>query len=236
MGAKQLTKGYMSIGRVVEILAKESPDLSISKVRYLEDEGLIEPKRTKGGYRRFSEGDVERLKLILKLQHERYLPLRVIKRELRKVSTGRVRASELVVEPGVAASTEAFVDDGRRMTLDEVVEATGMTTKEIKELEQFGLVKAGSGDKGPVYRPGSVKVMHVVRNMSKHGIEARHLKMYQSFAERESTLLGQIVAPVLRQKSEDAKGEAWHTLGELASLSGELRQALLDNNLKDTLD
>ncbi len=237
MGSKKLKKGYLSIGKVVEILKKDYPDLSISKIRYLEDEGLVEPKRTPGGYRRFVQTDVERLGLILKLQKERYLPLKVIKGELRKVSTGRVKEIELVGKKDAKTKAEdTLIDKGKRMSIEEASDASGMTTKEIKELESYGLVKPESSDKGKVYTPRNIKIMHLVKNLGKHGIHARHLRMYQSFAERESSLLSQIVAPVMKQKNETAKNTAVHTLGDLTNTSAELRQALLDNSLKDNLE
>lgn len=237
MGAKTLKQGYMSIGTVVDMLTKEWPDLTISKIRFLEDEGLIDPKRTRGGYRRFSEADVERLRMILLLQKERYLPLKVIKDELKKVSTGRLSAADVIGEAGAKVeAAQALEDTGKRMTVEEAVEVSGLTLKEIRDLEAYGLVSSEPGEKGIVYSPSNVKVMHLVRSLAKHGIEARHLKMYQSFAERESSLLTQIVMPILKQKSEEAKMEAVSTLSELAALSGELRQALLDNNLRDALD
>jgi DNA-binding transcriptional MerR regulator len=237
MGSKALKKGYMSIGKVVEILDKEFPTLSISKIRYLEDEKLIDPKRTKGGYRRFTQDDVDRLRIILKLQKDRYLPLRVIKEELKKLKTGRTKTDDLLGDVKSAMSAADVISgDGKRMTLDQAQEASGLTGREIQELEAYGLVKAEAGDKGPTYSQRNVQIMHLVKTLAKHGIQARHLKMYESFAERESTLLGQIVAPYLKQKSEDAKEKALQTLGDLTDISGELRQALLDKNLKDSLD
>jgi hypothetical protein len=134
------------------------------------------------------------------------------------------------------SAADVISGDGKRMTLDQAQEASGLTGREIQELEAYGLVKAEAGDKGPTYSQRNVQIMHLVKTLAKHGIQARHLKMYESFAERESTLLGQIVAPYLKQKSEDAKEKALQTLGDLTDISGELRQALLDKNLKDSLD
>lgn len=237
MGSKALKKGYMSIGKVVEILQKESPKISISKVRYLEDEKLIDPKRTKGGYRRFTQDDVERLRIILRLQKDRYLPLRVIRDELKKVSTGRTKGDGLLGEAKAATATvDVLAEDGKKMSLDQAQEASGLTGREIQELEAYGLITPETGEKGPIYSQRNVQIMHLVKTLAKHGIQARHLKMYESFAERESTLLGQIVAPYLKQKSDDAKEKAIQTLGDLTDLSSELRQALLDKNLKDSLD
>lgn len=230
---KTLKKGYLSIGAVVETLRKEFKDLSISKVRYLEDKGLIEPKRTAGGYRRFSPGDVEQLRLVLRLQKERYLPLRVIREKVKHISAGRIKSDELISAPKEEIRLEKKLRDrGRTYTPEEASDATGLSTKEINELESYGLIKTDSSDKGQIYDSGSVKVMRLVKDLSKHGIQARHLRMYQSFAERESTLLEQIVAPVLMQKSSDAQEKAIRSLNELSALAKQLRETLLINNLR----
>lgn len=233
MATKTLRKGYLSIGTVVETLKKEFKDLSISKVRYLEDEGLIEPKRTSGGYRRFSPSDVDRLRLVLRLQKERYLPLSVIREKIKNISTSSVKSDDLISAPkGEIKLEKKLVEKGRNYTVEEASDATGLSTKEISELESYGLVQTISSDKGQVYDSGSVRVMRLVRDLSKHGIQARHLRMYQTFAERESTLLEQIVAPVLRQKSTDAQEKAVRHLNELSGLAKQLRETLLINSLR----
>lgn len=233
MAVKTLKKGYLSIGTIVETLKKEFKDLSISKVRYLEDEGLIEPKRTSGGYRRFSPSDVERLRLVLRLQKERYLPLRVIREKIKHIPTGSVKSDDLISAPKEEIKLEKkLLEKGRTYTTEEASDATGLSTKEISELESYSLVQAVSSDKGQVYDSGSVKIMRLVRDLSKHGIQARHLRMYQNFAERESTLLEQIVAPVLRQKSTDAQEKAVRSLNELSGLAKQLRETLLINSLR----
>lgn len=236
MGAKTLKKGYMSIGAVVETLNKEFKGLSISKVRYLEDQGLIEPKRTSGGYRRFTDGDVERLRLILKLQKDRYLPLNVIKGKIRHISTGRVKGSDLISLPKDEIPVDkSLLGAEKRFSREEASEATGLSAKEINELESYGLVQSEKSDKGDTFSAGNVQVMHLVKNLSKHGIQPRHLRLYQNFAERESTVMEQIVAPVLKQKGDDARQKAIQTLTELADLSKQLREALLANNLRNFL-
>jgi DNA-binding transcriptional MerR regulator len=237
VGSRTLKKGYLSIGAVVDGLAKDFPDLSISKVRYLEDEGLLNPKRSKGGYRRYTEEDVESLRLILTMQKEQYLPLRVIREKVREVARGRLNAAELM--GGRNDKTEVthdLTDKSKTMNLEEASEASGLSNKEINELIAFGLVESTEGPKGKLYDAGNVRVMHLVKSLARHGVEPRHLRIYQTFAERESSFLTQIVAPILLQKGDDARARAVDTMEDLASLSKELRETLLTNKLRDAID
>lgn len=237
MGSRTMKKGYLSIGAVVDSLKKDFPDLSISKVRYLEDERLVSPKRSKGGYRRFTELDVETLRLVLRLQKEQYLPLKVIREKVREVSSGRLKTSEVLVgrDDKVEVSHE-LTDKSRTMSLEESSEASGLSAREINELLQYGLIEMRDGEKGKAFDGGNVRVMHLVRNLAKHGVEPRHLRMYENFAERESSFLTQIIAPILLQKNEDARNRAVETLEDLAALSKELRETLLTNKLRDAID
>ena len=237
MGSRTLKKGYLSIGAVVDGLSKDFPDLSISKVRYLEDEGLLSPKRSKGGYRRYTEDDADTLHLILTMQKEQYLPLKVIREKVREVARGRLSANDLVA--GGTEKNEVareLTDKSKTMTADEASEAAGLSAREISELVAFGLVETVDGPKGKLYDAGNVRVMHLVKSLSRHGVEPRHLRMYENFAERESSFLTQIVAPILLQRGEDARARAVDTLEDLAALSKELRETLLTNKLRDALE
>jgi len=237
VGSRTLKKGYLSIGAVVDGLSKDFPDLSISKVRYLEDEGLLSPKRSKGGYRRYTEDDADTLHLILTMQKEQYLPLKVIREKVREVARGRLSANDLVA--GGTEKNEVareLTDKSKTMTADEASEAAGLSAREISELVAFGLVETVDGPKGKLYDAGNVRVMHLVKSLSRHGVEPRHLRMYENFAERESSFLTQIVAPILLQRGEDARARAVDTLEDLAALSKELRETLLTNKLRDALE
>lgn len=237
MGSRTLKKGYLSIGAVVDSLKKEYPDLSISKVRYLEDEGLINPKRSKGGYRRFTEADLETLSLILRLQKEQYLPLKVIREKVRELAKGRISPADLLTgKDDRTEVTHELTDKSKTMTLEEASEASGLSAKEISELIQYGLIETQEGEKGKNFDAGNVRVMHLVRSISRHGVEPRHLRMYENFAEREASFLTQIVAPILQQRSEDARDRAVDTLEDLASLAKELRESLITNKLRDAID
>lgn len=237
MGSRTLKKGYLSIGAVVDALKKEFPDLSISKVRFLEDEGLLNPKRSKGGYRRFTEEDVEALRLVLTLQKEQYLPLKVIREKVRGLSKGRLTISDLAAKQDDKSEvTHELTDKTGKMTLDEASEAAGLSGKEINELVSYKLVSFDEGEKGKAFDGGNVKVMHLVKALGRHGVEPRHLRMYENFAERESSFLTQIIAPVLLQKSENARGRGVADLEDLAALSKQLREALLTNRLRDSIE
>lgn len=237
MGSRTIKKDYLSIGAVVDSLKKEYPDLSISKVRYLEDEGLLSPKRSKGGYRRFTEADLETLRIILRLQKEQYLPLKVIREKVRELIKGRLSPADLLAGKDERTEvTHELTDKGKIMTLEEASEAAGLSGKEINELMQYGLVEVQEGEKGTAFDAGNVRVMHLVRSISRHGVEPRHLRMYENFAEREASFLTQIIAPILLQKSEDAKDRAVETLEDLAVLAKELRETLTTNKLRDAID
>jgi DNA-binding transcriptional MerR regulator len=237
VGSRTLKKGYLSIGAVVDSLTPEFPDLSISKVRYLEDEGLLDPKRSKGGYRRFTEDDVITLRLILSMQKEQYLPLKVIREKIREVSKGRLSAGDLMSgKDDKTEVTHELTDKTKKMTSDEASEATGLSSRDIQELVTYGLIESAPGEKGTAFDAGNVRVMHLVRALGKHGVEPRHLRMYENFAERESSFLTQIVAPIMLQKGDDARMRAVETLEDLASLSKELRETLLTNKLRDAIE
>jgi len=174
--------------------------------------------------------------LVLKLQKERYLPLTVIREKIRHLSTGRVKGSDLISLPKEDIPVDkSLLAAEKRFSREEASEATGLSAKEINELESYGLVQSEKSDKGDAFSSGNVKVMHLVKSLSKHGIQPRHIRLYQNFAERESTLMEQIVAPVLKQKSEDAQQKAIQTLTELTDLSKQLREVLLTNNLRSFL-
>jgi DNA-binding transcriptional MerR regulator len=256
------TRSYLSIGEVLVALKAEFPDITISKIRFLEGEGLIDPERTPSGYRKFYDKDVDRLRRILRLQRDEYLPLKVIKERLdappSTSSSSRSSRADTVVlgtdGSGEAAGEEAgearpatprelppLEDDivqtaqGLQMSLEELSSATGVEADRIRELESFGLLK-GQGDNGAHYYDGDdLVVLSIVKDFFKYGVEPRHLTMYRHFAEREATFFETIVLPVLRQRNPDARKAATESLGDLARLSRKLKQALLSSNLRHHL-
>jgi DNA-binding transcriptional MerR regulator len=232
------TRSYMSIGEVLVTLKTEFPDITISKIRFLEGEGLIGPERTPSGYRKFYDEDVDRLRMILRMQRDEYLPLKVIKERL-------LRAEQEPVSEEAAAATKkaeasaieeiATPPTGLHMSMDELAAATGVERDRIKDLESFGIL-CSHGMNGDKYYDGDDFVtLSIVKDFFKYGIEPRHLTMYRHFAEREASFFEGIVMPVLRQRNPDARRSATESLGELSTISRKFKQALLRTNLRPYL-
>jgi DNA-binding transcriptional MerR regulator len=231
------TRNYQSIGEVLVSVKTEFPDITISKIRFLEAEGLIEPERTPSGYRKFYAPDVDRLKSILRMQRDEYLPLKVIKERLAAQDGGPdglpVEGDGEVSGDGASVVEEiAEAPTGLQMSLEEMSTATGIDRDRIKELESFGIV-ASHGPEGSRYYDGDdFVILSIVKDFFRYGIEPRHLTMYKHFADRESSFFDQIVAPTLRQKNPDARRTATQTLAELSATSRKFKQALLRTNLR----
>jgi DNA-binding transcriptional MerR regulator len=233
------TRSYMSIGEVLVTLKTEFPDITISKIRFLEGEGLIDPERTPSGYRKFYDEDVDRLRMILRLQRDEYLPLKVIKERLLRAEqdpAGDEAAAATMVKEDVSAVEEiATPPTGLHMSMDELAAATGVERDRIKDLEGFGIL-CSHGMNGDKYYDGDDFVtLSIVKDFFKFGIEPRHLTMYRHFAEREASFFEGIVMPVLRQRNPDAKRSATESLGELSAISRKFKQALLRTNLRPYL-
>jgi DNA-binding transcriptional MerR regulator len=224
----------MSIGEILVTLKTEFPDVTISKIRFLEGEGLIEPERTPSGYRKFHEEDVERLRTILRMQRDEYLPLKVIKDRLdkqdeaeptpRKETTGDGGGEDLALPP-----------TGLHMSIEELAAATGVERNRIKELESFGILCAHGLNGEQFYDGDDFVLLSIAKDFFKYGIEPRHLTMYRHFAEREATFFESLIMPMLRQRNPDARRAAAENLADLAGLSRKLKQALLRTNLRQYL-
>src|SRR5438093_7915939 len=229
MGARS----YMSIGEVLVSLKTEYPDITISKIRFLEGEGLIDPERTPSGYRKFRVEDVDRLRTILRMQRDEYLPLKVIKERLEQ------REDEPALRrpvPGDGADEElAIPPTGLHMSAEELSAATGVDRNRIKELESFGILRSHGMNGDQYYDGDDFVVLSIAKDFFKYGIEPRHLMMYRHFAEREATFFESIVMPMLRQKNPDARRAAADSLTDLAGLSRKFKQALLRSNLRQYL-
>jgi DNA-binding transcriptional MerR regulator len=235
------TRNYQSIGEVLVNVKTEFPDITISKIRFLESEGLITPERTPSGYRKFYPDDVERLKSILRLQRDEYLPLKVIKERLLKADSGEDEDEPTLEQATSGIDTDGGGEDlaeaptGLQMSLEEMAAATGVDRERIKELEQFGIVCTHGPEGGRYYDGDDYVTLSIVKDFLRFGIEPRHLTMYKHFADRESAFFEALVAPTLRQKNPDARRAATQTLGELTTTSRKFKQALLRNALRDNL-
>jgi DNA-binding transcriptional MerR regulator len=199
-------RAYFGIGEVIAQLRGEFPDVSVSKIRFLEAEGLIQPARSPSGYRKFGPADVDRLRYILTAQRDRYLPLRVIKDQL-------------------DADQPAAGPLSRR----ELLEATGIDEAKLAELEDFGLVLRS----GRQYPPQALEAVRAVAALSQYGVQARNLRVLRASAERETALIEQVVAPILHQRSPGARSRAGVTAQEIASLVLAAHAALIEMMLAD---
>jgi DNA-binding transcriptional MerR regulator len=205
----------LTIGAVCARLKHEFPDISISKIRYLEDQGLLTPRRTQGGYRLFADEDVERLETILRLQRDEFLPLRVIRQELSAGGHRRERGTRA----GLRAP-ETGVD------LATLCERAGVDAAFVRELEEFGLVQAHAVDGQKLFPERDVDVAAACFRLSRFGVAPRHLRSFRTGADREAGLLEQIVAPALRSHNPERRHAGLEELETLASLSQELSHLL----------
>jgi DNA-binding transcriptional MerR regulator len=217
----QPARAYLGIGEVLALLRGEFPDISISKIRFLESEGLIEPARSPSRYRKFDAADVERLRYILTAQRDEYLPLRVIKERLLPPAGGR-RA------PGGGAKGQE--DPGATsLSRRELLASAGIDEAQLAELETFGLVRRA----GRIYGRDALQVANAAAALSRYGVEARHLRVVRAAVEREISLIEQVVAPTLHQRNPEAIGQAARTAREIAALTLRLHRALVESALAE---
>ncbi len=211
-----------TIGAVCERLRDEFPDISISKIRYLEDQGLLHPKRTRGGYRLFSEGDVERLETILRLQRDEFLPLKVIRTALESArpDRGRRRAQGLREPEG-------------DLELSEVCERAGVEPDFLRQLEEYDLVAPRIESGVRYYRESEADIAATCARIARHGLDARHLRAFRTAAGRQSALLEQVSAPGLRARDPQRRKAALEELEVLAAAAQDLAQLLLLRDLRD---
>lgn len=218
------SENTLSIGEVLSMLKKDFPDVSISKIRFLETEGLITPSRTASGYRRFDTHDVARLRSILTLQRDQYLPLKIIKDQL----DDNLEQAGLVapVSSGLGVRPDDFRPGAGkiRLTRSELAEETLLSETLIAALEKDGLVWTNATGH---YDEDAVQICVIAAKLSEFGVEARHLRSFRVVANRESGLVEQIATPYSHPRDRDAKARAQQTVRELASLFVQLHAALL---------
>jgi DNA-binding transcriptional MerR regulator len=219
------TSGLLTIGAVCERLREEFPDISISKIRYLEDQGLLNPKRTRGGYRLFAEADVERLTTILRLQRDEFLPLRVIREELRAPTADRARRR--------SAGLRGHEDE---IDLAELCERAGIGPDFARQLEDFSLLAPRIAGGERLYSESEADIALACAKIARHGVDARHLRAFRTAAGRQSALLEQVVAPALRSRNPERRAGALDDLEALAVVAQELSQLLLMRDLREVAD
>ena len=231
-------RAYLSIGEVLTKLRGDFPDITISKIRFLESEGLIEPQRTPSGYRKFTTLDLDRLRYVLLAQRDQYLPLKVIKENLDALDRGLQPAPQggvaaprptlgLATVDGEFAPALFAEQSEMRLSREELLKASSLADSQLVELESFGLITI----KGRHYDGDALAVARAVAEMAGFGIEPRHLRSFKSAADREIGLIEQVITPFTRQKSTEAKARAEEVQREIASLSVRLHAALVRGGL-----
>ena len=237
-------RAFMSIGEVLAQLRPEFPDVTISKIRFLESEGLIHPERTPSGYRKFSRDDVARLRFVLAQQRDNYLPLRVIKEHLDAIDHGLEppagvgggpRPQRALAPAEGLPEPEDFLHEPSdiRLSREELLLAAGLDADQLDQLEQYGLLAIRG--KGGHYDGDALVVARTVAEMARFGIEARHLRAYRTAADREIGLFEQVVTPMVRQRNPEARARAEEAVRELAALSVRLHAALVKAGLRAEL-
>jgi DNA-binding transcriptional MerR regulator len=223
----------VTIGSVCKALHQEFPEISISKIRYLEDQKLLTPRRTQGGYRLYTQSDIQRLRTILRLQRDEFLPLRVIRQEL---AGGRA-------EPDVAAPAAgdhrgrrrpmvSVRDPGAVYSLEDVVDETGAEPGLVRELVDFGVIKGETRSGARYFDETDREIVRAVSELARYGVGGRNLRVFRSSADREAQLLQSILAPALRSRNPERRKEAIEALENLASVTTHLKHLLLIRDLR----
>jgi DNA-binding transcriptional MerR regulator len=213
------------IGEVQNILKKEFPDVTISKIRFLEKEGLIIPERTQSGYRKYTRAHIKQLSYILRLQREEYLPLSVIKRKIQDLRSGKVIAGDLAMMSG--QDDESSLTGAVPVSFDLASSKTGLALETVEELIEYGIIKVREGPEGKYFSPSDMRVLTIAKEFLRYGVEPRHLRIFTQFVTRESAFIEQIIKPQLQHKDTNAKRSAMKDLENLIGLSQMFVQTLL---------
>jgi len=237
----------MTIGEVLGVLRTDFPDVTISKIRFLESEGLVEPDRTAAGYRKFSAADLARLRYVLTAQRDHYLPLRVIREHLDAIDRGLhpepprpeppsvpvPGAPHGLATPDRPQAAEFGPEHGRvRLSRAELLREAGLDEQQLRAAEQYGLIPRPDGG---YYDEDALAVASVLADLARFGVESRHLRAFRTAADREVGLVEQVVAPLLRHRGPDAQARADETVRELAALCVRLHTALVRAGLRADL-
>jgi DNA-binding transcriptional MerR regulator len=232
----------MTIGAVCKALEQEFPDISISKIRYLEDQKLLTPRRTPGGYRLYAQSDVQRLRTILRLQRDEFLPLRVIRQELasgRTAEPAPVAASESAADPETPAEDRprrrvsmSVRDRGALYSLEDVLEETRAEPSLVAELEDYGVIRGEVRAGVKYFDETEREIIRAVTELARYGVGGRNLRAFRTSADREAALLQQILAPALRSRNQERRKEALEALENLAAVTTHLKHLLLIRDLR----
>ena len=245
-------KSYLSIGEVLGLLLEEFPDITISKIRFLESQGLIEPERTASGYRKFSESEIERLKFILREQRENYLPLKVIRTKLdNDTSDGMVRPYDASAPRGIrnvqstsrhpaaaaassrpVAARQVVTDDTTSISRNDLLLEANVDEKVLSSVVSAGLIAPKKVGNEEMFTPSDREILDIAARFIELGIDARHLKTVRHTVEREADLYEQRILPYLRQRNPQARGEAIEMVNEFVDLGERLRSNLMARLLR----
>jgi DNA-binding transcriptional MerR regulator len=231
-GARQKA---LTIGAVCKALVQEFPDISISKIRYLEDQKLLTPRRTPGGYRLYTQSDVARLRTILRMQRDEFLPLRVIRQELASGRAGDSEVPRPAHEGGKRAwrtSVSVRETTPALYSLEDVLEETGADGKLVRELEEYGVVKGEMRGGLRYFDETEREILSAVAELARYGVGGRNLRVFRSSADREASLLQQILAPALRSRNPQRRKDAVDALENLAAVTTHLKHLLLVRDLR----
>ncbi|ALG86810.1 MerR family transcriptional regulator [Gordonia phthalatica] len=227
----------MSIGAVLAVLREEFPDVTISKIRFLEAEGLVTPDRAPSGYRRFSDRDCERLRFVLTAQRDRYLPLKVIREQLDEIdadaASGGAAPRLLSSARSAVAPATDFASRGGRVDRETLMERTGVDSPFISELVRNGLLSAGPGG---FFDEDAVRLVEAAAALANFGLESRHLRAFKISADREAGLVAQIAGPIAKGKGTGARDRAEELIREMAALSVTLHTQLVKAAVRGALD
>jgi DNA-binding transcriptional MerR regulator len=221
----------VTIGAVCKALRQEFPEISISKIRYLEDQKLLSPRRTQGGYRLYTQGDIQRLRTILRLQRDEFLPLRVIRSELSAGRTDRDVAAPSDGRP-LRRALVGTPTPGALYSLEDVCEETGAEPTLVRELVDFGVIKGETRAGVRYFEETDREIVRAVSELARYGVGGRNLRVFRSSADREAQLLQSILAPALRSRNPERRKEAIEALENLASVTTHLKHLLLIRDLR----
>ncbi len=219
----------LTIGAVCKVLGQEFEDISISKIRYLEDQKLLAPRRTQGGYRLYSQADVEQLRAILRMQRDEFLPLRVIRQEL---AAGRIGA-ERSARDASSRRAMTLAEPGEWIGQEELIEETGATPELVRELEEFGIVEPKRSDGRLLFDETDVEIVRAGTELARFGVQGRNLRIFRTSADRQAALLEQLMGPSLRSRSQARREEALESLEGLAATCTQLNHLLLMRGLRN---
>jgi len=227
------TRKPLTIGETINLLKAEFPDVTVSKVRFLESQGLIHPERSASGYREFRSADIDRIRYILRQQRDHFLPLRVIKSKL--TAWGRGEEPTVPVAEGAPAETY-FATSGVAMTAAELARTAGIHTDLVERLVAEGILRPRGTAEDPAFSDDDVAIARAAHRLVNRGFDTRHLRSMQRGANREADLIGQLAGPLLRHRSPASHREAAEILADAAQGMSDLQGALLRDQLRRMLE